>query len=109
MLKVSDGLSRAGAKIMLSDFDAVAFTPLSDTYWPSPSLSLQNILWPQVEVWNWGRNILTLQGTQRMQAKNGMGNLGGCMEDVGCWVRWCAYHQHQRQSAEPLHAPTKFR
>ena len=44
MLKVSDGLSRAGAKIMLSDFDAVAFTPLSDTYWPSPSFSLQNIL-----------------------------------------------------------------
>ena len=65
-VKVSDGLSRAGAKIMLSDFDAVAFTPLSDTYWPSPSLSLQNILWSQVEVWNWGRNVLALQGTQRM-------------------------------------------
>ena len=66
MLKVSDGLSRAGVEIMLSDFDAVAFTPLSDTHWPSPSLSLQDTLWSQVEVWNWGRNVLALQGTQRM-------------------------------------------
>ena len=66
MLKVSDGLSRASVEIMLSDFDTVAFTPLSDTHWPSPSLSLQDILWSQVEVWNWGRNVLALQGTQRM-------------------------------------------
>ena len=66
MLKVSDGLSRAGVETMLSDFDAVAFTPLSDTHWPSQSFSLQNILWSQVEVWNRGRNVLALQGTQRM-------------------------------------------
>ena len=29
-----------------------------------------------------------------------MENLGGCMEAIGYWVR--PYHQHQRQSAEPL-------
>ena len=32
----------------------------------------------------------------------GMGNLGECTEDVGYWVRRCAYHWHHQQSAKPL-------
>ena len=37
------------------DFDAAfSVTPSPDTHWPSPSRSLQDILWSQVEELGWG-------------------------------------------------------
>ena len=56
-------------------------------------------MWSKVEVWKWGRNVLALRGTEQ---RIGIGNLGGCTEDVGYRVRRCAYHRRRRQSAEPL-------
>ena len=39
---------------------------------------------------------------RRYKQRIGIGNLGGCMDDIGYRVRRCTYHRHHRQSAEPL-------
>ena len=49
---------------------------LSDTHCPSLSLSLQDISWFKADVWKWGRNVLMLQGTEKIQAKNWNGEPG---------------------------------
>ena len=45
-------------------------------------------------------------GTHRgCEQRTGMGNLVGCVENVGYRVKRCVYYQHQMQSAEPLRMP----
>ena len=92
-----------GAKIKLSNFwrrrphsSPVSIGPLCcSPYRISCVLRLKH----GIEV-----GMISRYGTPRgCEQRTEMGNLGGCMEDVGYQVRRCEYHRHQRQSVEPLH------